>query len=180
MVSLLLAWINFVHTRIFLLNTSKVWDIRLVHCGVCGTGLLDVPLGIFSPPSMKSTLPPYIEGILPKGPYPPCLRMADRALLAGYPGYEDVCSTSRYPRQGHVITSHSICGMQLLVFARDTASCRPVLIYSLRTFANIQGYTTTNNIIYHDDVIKWKHFPRYWSLVRGIHQSPVNSPHKGQ
>ena len=28
---------------------------------------------------------PYIEGILPKGPYPPCLRMADRALLAGYP-----------------------------------------------------------------------------------------------
>ena len=28
-----------------------------------------------------------IEGILPKGPYPPCLRMADRALLAGYPGY---------------------------------------------------------------------------------------------
>ena len=28
---------------------------------------------------------PYVEGILPKGPYPPCLRMADRALLAGYP-----------------------------------------------------------------------------------------------
>ena len=27
----------------------------------------------------------YPEGILPKGPYPPCLRMADRALLAGYP-----------------------------------------------------------------------------------------------
>ena len=26
-----------------------------------------------------------IEGILPKGPYPPCLRMADRVLLAGYP-----------------------------------------------------------------------------------------------
>ena len=30
---------------------------------------------------------PYIEGILPKGPYPPWLRMADRALLAGYPRY---------------------------------------------------------------------------------------------
>ena len=28
---------------------------------------------------------PYLEGILPKGPYPSCLRMADRALLAGYP-----------------------------------------------------------------------------------------------
>ena len=32
----------------------------------------------------------------------------------------------------------------------------------------------------HDDVIKWKHFPRYWSFVRGIHRSVVNCPHKGQ
>ena len=32
----------------------------------------------------------------------------------------------------------------------------------------------------YDDVIKWKHFPRYWPSVRGIHRSPVNSPHKGQ
>ena len=31
-----------------------------------------------------------------------------------------------------------------------------------------------------DDVIQWKHFPRYWPFVRGIHRSPVNSPHKGQ
>ena len=31
-----------------------------------------------------------------------------------------------------------------------------------------------------DDVIKWKYFPRYWPFVRGIHQSPMNSPHKGQ
>ena len=31
----------------------------------------------------------------------------------------------------------------------------------------------------HDDVIKWKHFPRNWAFVRGIHRSPVNSPHKG-
>ena len=27
----------------------------------------------------------------------------------------------------------------------------------------------------HDDVIKWKYFPRYWPFVRGIHRSPVNS-----
>ena len=32
----------------------------------------------------------------------------------------------------------------------------------------------------HDDVIKWKHFRRYWPFVRRIHRSPVNSPHKGQ
>ena len=36
------------------------------------------------------------------------------------------------------------------------------------------------NLSDHDDVIKWKQFPRYWPFVRGIHRSPVNSPHKGQ
>ena len=32
----------------------------------------------------------------------------------------------------------------------------------------------------HDDIIKWKHFSCYWPFVRGIHQLPVNSLHKGQ
>ena len=34
----------------------------------------------------------------------------------------------------------------------------------------------------HDDVITWKHFPRYWPfvIVRVIHWSPVDFPHKGQ
>ena len=32
----------------------------------------------------------------------------------------------------------------------------------------------------HDDVIKWKHFPRNWPFVREINRSPVNFPHKGQ
>ena len=30
--------------------------------------------------------------------------------------------------------------------------------------------------VIHVDVINWKHFPRYWPFVRGIHRSP----HKGQ
>ena len=45
-------------------------------------------------------------------------------------------------------------------------------------------YTTTSlifsNAQCHDDIIKWKHFPRYWPFVRGIHRSPVDSPHKSQ
>ena len=32
----------------------------------------------------------------------------------------------------------------------------------------------------HHDIIKWKHFPRYWPFVRRIHPLPVNSPHKDQ
>ena len=43
---------------------------------------------------------------------------------------------------------------------------------------NAPGAPSTN--IVHDDVIKWKHFPRNWPFVRRIHRSPVNSPHKGQ
>ena len=37
-----------------------------------------------------------------------------------------------------------------------------------------------HGLLIHDDVIEWKHFPRYWPFVRGIHRSPVNSPYKGQ
>ena len=35
-------------------------------------------------------------------------------------------------------------------------------------------------VVVYDDVIKWRHFRRYWPFVRGIHRSSVNSPHKGQ
>ena len=33
---------------------------------------------------------------------------------------------------------------------------------------------------WHDDVIKWINSLRYWPFARGIHRSPVNSPHKDQ
>ena len=32
--------------------------------------------------------------------------------------------------------------------------------------------------LHHDDIMEWKHFPRYWPFVREIHRSPVNSPHR--
>ena len=35
-------------------------------------------------------------------------------------------------------------------------------------------FINENNCSNHDDVSKWKHFPRNWPLVRGIHRSPVN------
>ena len=44
------------------------------------------------------------------------------------------------------------------------------------------AHHTWSNLIENtqEDVIKRKHFPRYWTFVRGIHRSPVDSPHKGQ
>ena len=42
----------------------------------------------------------------------------------------------------------------------------------------VKPFPVNQNV--HDDVIKWKHFPRHWLFVRGVHWSPVNSPNKGQ
>ena len=53
------------------------------------------------------------------------------------------------------------------------------IICSTVCFALLSCYVR-KSVVTHDEVIKWKHFPRYWPFVRGIHRSPVYSPHKGQ
>ena len=40
--------------------------------------------GIISPQLVADRFHSHSEGILPKGPYLPCVSMAGRALLAGY------------------------------------------------------------------------------------------------
>ena len=42
------------------------------------------------------------------------------------------------------------------------------------------GCNDSTNPWFHDDVIKWTHFLRYWPVVREIHWSPVNYTRKGQ
>ena len=56
--------------------TSEVNHHQSGNCRICK---ISSTLLLFYPILMK------FEGILQKGPYPPCLRMADKALLAGYP-----------------------------------------------------------------------------------------------
>ena len=72
------------------------------------------------------------------------------------------------------------------------AMCKCTANYSLHTMRELDlmkywsslfwqfQHSNLFKMYHHDDVIKWKHFPRYWPFVRGIHRSPVNSPHKGQ
>ena len=56
-----------------------------------------------------------------------------------------------------------------------------LLIFGRRQFIILIGLCGKEFIYHvHDDVIKWKHFSRYWTFVQAIHRSPVNSPHKGQ
>ena len=65
----------------------------------------------------------------------------------------------------------------------DDSSASPMWIQHLisnNNVAAVSPWTYHLQIQNHDDVIKWKHFPRNWPFVRGIHRSPVNSPHKGQ
>ena len=57
-------------------------------------------------------------------------------------------------------------------------SCGEHLIALSATASN--GITCIRMRCFHDDVIKWKHFPRNWPFVWGIHRSPVNSAHQGQ
>ena len=45
-----------------------------------------------------------------------------------------------------------------------------VLCYAIDMWEFVWWRMDTD-IVKHDDVMKWKHFPRYWPSVRGIHQS---------
>ena len=55
------------------------------------------------------------------------------------------------------------------------------LSYFLLTYTLHSDQETLNFRLWiYDDVIKWKHFSRYWPFVWGIHRLLVNSPHKGQ
>ena len=75
-------------------------------------------------------------------------------------------------------------------FVEDLCSCYRVrfrtrweilLSYVFHPHRQLPWRITPAKIVrFRHDVIKWKHFPRYCPFVRGIHWSPVNSPHEGQ
>ena len=57
-------------------------------------------------------------------------------------------------------------------------SCRPIpLKFSGRL--GIAVCRVSEQLLIHDDVFKWKHFPRYWPFVRGIHRIPAQRPVTG-
>ena len=91
-----------------------------------------------------------------------------------------------------IIWNHSTCANDLpsqLAELFRNANISPFTIY-WRHLATFWQFFIAGHLfspvpvsvlpVSHNDVIKWKHFPRYWPFVRGIPRSPVNSPHKGQ
>ena len=99
MFSLICAWINdwvnnreagdlrrrHGHSDVNVMNIKKaIRTLCVILWMRCNDACGDLPTGLIN---VRSTYR-HIEGILPKGPYLPCVSMAGRALLAGYPRYE--------------------------------------------------------------------------------------------
>ena len=82
----------------------------------------------------------------------------------------------------HILFWRQAMGCPFLVFRKKDVRIimRPPKDTSNSPWTPICDLRTSHYIFVHDDAIKWKHFPRYWPFVRGIHRSTVNSPHKGQ
>ena len=57
---------------------------------------------------------------------------------------------------------------------RTSSSVRLQMCQHCKVLGHLQAQRWSSS--FHDDVIKWTHFPRYWRFVRW----PVNSPHKCQ
>ena len=74
------------------------------------------------------------------------------------------------------VRTNAICIFIAYTNFRNIILIRWILI----TVINHSIRNTNTYYLNHNDVIKWKHFPRYWPFMRGIHRSTVNFPHKGQ
>ena len=68
------------------------------------------------------------------------------------------------------------CPTRLLFLCKSHMLFREINTVSRICISNL----VITDFFNHGDVIKWKHFPRYWPFVRGIHRSPINCAHKGQ
>ena len=93
-----------------------------------------------------------VKGWIPLTKYPQCRRWS----------FFDVSWTKLLNEQSNYIWFSKMpwnsCGFTVIHYI---SMHRVVIIYA------------ACNWLTHDDVIKWKHFPRYWPLVRGIHWSSV-------
>ena len=90
---------------------------------------------------------------------------------------ENIKAPRHWPLWGE-FTGHRWIRLSKGQWTRKMFPFDDVIMVSIQLRPSSQG--PGQNDLNHDDVIKWKHFPRYWPFVRGIHRSTVNSPHKGQ
>ena len=77
-----------------------------------------------------------------------------------------------------VMTSHMTNSRDLWTMTREGyyGVSLPVVNYTKAIYGPNSSYLTHGINHKHDDVIKWKHFPRNWPFVRGIHRFPTQRP----
>ena len=73
----------------------------------------------------------------------------------------------------------AVSNLGQLLFCRSTTWSRCRNAYRDLWIMTIERATSYEFRV-HDNIIKCKHFPRYWPFVRGIHRPLVNSHQKGQ
>ena len=64
----------------------------------------------------------------------------------------------------------NICLVQIHVNNYKTTTADKIVVSRSTPWEGVRHYSLSE---LHDDVIKWKHFPRYWLFVRGIHRIPL-------
>ena len=93
---------------------------------------------------------------------------------------EEHCSvTTPCPKRIIILTDSSDLKWNYSSFVTNVLCWKPPWIWVV-LFLNIKMTYVVRILSYHDDVINWRHLPRYWPFVRRIHRPPMNSPHKGQ
>ena len=90
-----MSYLRVMHESANILAIGWSWSKRFIS--ITTVGFVDWPLWIAATgmcvclytclASVSETHTPHIDGILPKEPYLPCVSMAGRAHLAGYPRY---------------------------------------------------------------------------------------------
>ena len=76
--------------------------------------------------------------------------------------------------------SRSVVRSRSRAFAAHSVTVRPTTMNWMTSRASGSMPFGAGSWKTHDDVIKWKYFPRYCPFGWGIHRLPVNSPHKSQ
>ena len=126
----------------------------------------------------RVTLPSVLNRV-PCCQVPVCIRSRYIAVIF----VEDLTKDpSKFAREGEVWGVLHECKDWSKFCHYDCCSVCNIVLYMTAIYRQspVKGSRVWSAHSVHDDVIKWKHFPRNWPFVRGIHRWPVNSPHKGQ
>ena len=117
---------------------------------------------------------------------PPVAKFTDAYMLhsVSMGWVAENCRRQMHDVQGHRKPCHDHCLFNTLRRARNGPTFGDIakMRYIQTACHFIEGACNdwVGLVVAHDDVIKWKHFLRYWPFLRGIRRSQVNSLHKGQ